>query len=189
MKEKAKLVSIKTRNIRSNESHQSHSIHVIRYRFWILHIPLHPSSSLRCLFHSYSKHTSKLISKPKEEIHRIQNVYYLKPYPLFGRQENALDFRLKNFPSNFLFHFLHFSQLPNKKKKKKYYQTLRRWQRERKSMAEEAEEGGGLSSALAAEEEGGLTGIPSPAVTEEDEDDASVAAIRYTLEVEDLNLS
>lgn len=56
-------------------------------------------------------------------------------------------------------------------------------------MAEEAEEGGGLSSALAAEEEGGLIGIPSPAVTEEDEDDASVAAIRYTLEVEDLNLS
>lgn len=56
-------------------------------------------------------------------------------------------------------------------------------------MAEEAEEGGGLSSALAAEEEGGLIGIPTPAVTEEDEDDASVAAIRYTLEVEDLNLS
>ena len=40
-----------------------------------------------------------------------------------------------------------------------------------------------------AEEEGGLIVVPSPAVTEEDEDDASVAAMRYSLEVEDLNLS
>ena len=56
-------------------------------------------------------------------------------------------------------------------------------------MAEEAEEGGVLSFALAAEEQGGLIVVPSPAVMEEDEDDASVAAMRYSLEVEDLNLS
>ena len=56
-------------------------------------------------------------------------------------------------------------------------------------MAEEAEEGGVLSFALVAEEEGGLIVVPSPAMTEEDGDDASMVAIRYALEVEDLNLS
>ena len=56
-------------------------------------------------------------------------------------------------------------------------------------MAEEAEGGGVLSFALAVEEEGELIVVPSPAVTEEDGDDASMVAIRYALEVEDLNLS